>query len=322
MKHIFVLLAAFSFLFLGTSVAFASSSTRADSFKVGTDQKITGNQYVSADTIEIDGTIQGDLVASAKTITVKGTIEGSLIAVSGKITIDGSVVGSVRTISQDLIINGSVGQDVTSGSQTIVLAKKATVGHNLFITAQEATIDGTVTDTTKTSIWNQGPKPSLSSQFYQFIASFLALALLGVVFYSAQGYKQTAIIFERLKTKFAYSLLTGVVSAILVLPISLLLALTPVGRMLGITVVLLFLLLLIFSLLDMGYFLGKMLAGRTLNGSRYVIGLSLIGLFLLSALFSLPLLIILGMVLVLAALGNRIALLRELLNNSMTPVHD
>lgn len=45
---------------------------------IGADEIIDSDQYLAAQTIDIDGTVRGDVVALADQVNVNGTIEGDL----------------------------------------------------------------------------------------------------------------------------------------------------------------------------------------------------------------------------------------------------
>lgn len=304
------LVAAFSF----SASARASNQVRSETYVVAADQVVQGNQYVSSQTVRVDGVIKGDLVASTGSLIINGTVEGSILAGASSVEVKGTVLGSIRTVSQDITISGKVGGDVTVIASTFTLTESGNVANDLIFGGGESTVRGTVIGSTRTSNWTEVPTPTSTQRIYSLFSLFLSLSLLGVLLLSVQRDRITTAIYQSHRSRFALSSLIGFLSILFIPIISIILLITPVGRWVGILGILLVMVLVIISIIDAGYFIGRMLLSKQIVTAKMSIGVLLLGLFIVSILLNLSLISFIGIFIIISAFGNRLLVMRDSFN--------
>ncbi|MEI6477828.1 MAG: polymer-forming cytoskeletal protein [bacterium] len=284
----------------------ASQARQVDAtYRIEKGQTVTGNLYLNASDVVIDGTLNGDLVAAAKSITINGTVTGSLLAASPDITVNGTVEGSVRTLSQHLILAGTVGTDVTAVSDRLEERKTAVIGDSLYFVGNTVQADGQIKGDRRTFLSSDLPAPTLAEELYAAAMAFLGLALLGLVVYSLEPQSETRAIHDRLKADFWKSLLVGV-GAILLGPIAVvLLLISSIGRPLGILLLAGLVTFLTLGLADAAFFIGRLVLFRVAVSPRYESGVFLLGALLIIILSNLGLVLVASLIIA-AALGNRL----------------
>lgn len=97
-------------------------------------QVIDDDAFVSADTVQMDGTVNGVLVAMGNTVTINGTVNGDLLAFGSKVVVTetGKVSGNIFFGGQTLDLNGQASGSVFGGGAALKLGSKASVGRNLY----------------------------------------------------------------------------------------------------------------------------------------------------------------------------------------------
>ncbi len=110
----------------------AMETKAGDSVYIPKDEIVTGNLYVTANTLTIDGNVSGDLITAAQIITVNGRIEGDIIAIAQNITINGEVGGNIRVAGTTINLNGSVARNINAFGTSIVLGTASKTGWDVY----------------------------------------------------------------------------------------------------------------------------------------------------------------------------------------------
>jgi cytoskeletal protein CcmA (bactofilin family) len=111
---------------------------------VATGETIDHDLYAFGGRVTIDGTINGDLVASGGLVVVAGTVTGDVIAAGGTVDVRGQVNGDVRLAGGAVRVDGGVTEDVLAAGGQVRIASNASVGEDVFASAGQLSIDGTV----------------------------------------------------------------------------------------------------------------------------------------------------------------------------------
>jgi cytoskeletal protein CcmA (bactofilin family) len=111
---------------------------------VGAGEIVSGDLYVFAGDVIVDGTVEGDLVAAGGRVVVDGTVGGDLLAAGGSVSIGGGVAGDVRVAGGQLRIDGQVAEDVLAGGGEVTLGSAGLVGGDLLVSGGQLAIQGTV----------------------------------------------------------------------------------------------------------------------------------------------------------------------------------
>jgi len=139
---IFSLIIFSSFLFANSSRA--ASFKNLDQLHLKSDEIISGNLYVVANSIIIDGKIAGDLIAAAKEIKINGEIAGDLIAMAPDIEIKGRIEGNSRIAFNSFKLSGYIGKNLNALGENINLVKDSFVGWDLLSSNMHSSLNGLV----------------------------------------------------------------------------------------------------------------------------------------------------------------------------------
>ena len=139
----FVLLA----MLLVASPVWGAVETRGgQEVRIGPDEVVEDDLYVTANQVVVDGTIEGDLVAFGRNVTVNGTVEGDLIAAGQTVEVGGTVEDDLRIAGQALLLGGgaSVGDDLLAAGYGLENVPDSTVGGTLLYAGYQALLAGSV----------------------------------------------------------------------------------------------------------------------------------------------------------------------------------
>jgi cytoskeletal protein CcmA (bactofilin family) len=151
MQRVLAAGAASLFLAAAAVAAVAAQDGRlTDKLRSGTDVSVATGETIDHDLyafggrVTIDGTINGDLVASGGQVMVAGTVTGDVIAAGGTVDVRGQVNGDVRLAGGTVTVDGGVTEDVLAAGGQVRIASNASVGEDVFASAGQLSIDGTV----------------------------------------------------------------------------------------------------------------------------------------------------------------------------------
>ncbi len=131
-------------------IVFLAPSSKAAEFKQGglihiqENEIVSGNFYVAASDLIVDGKIAGDLIGAAKNIKVNGEIAGDLIVVAQDIEISGRVEGNIRAASSRFTLNGFVNKNINALAEKIYLNPESFIGWDFLGAAQTIFIKGII----------------------------------------------------------------------------------------------------------------------------------------------------------------------------------
>jgi hypothetical protein len=116
-----------------------------DVITVKTDETWSGNLYLFAGQVTVDGNVDGDLVAFGGSIAVNGNVSGDLMVAGGRVLVVGTVDGDVRAAGGQVEVSGSVtGDALVSGGQ-VTFITNSSVGGDVILSGGQVTVDGNVT---------------------------------------------------------------------------------------------------------------------------------------------------------------------------------
>ena len=107
---------------------------------IGADEIIDSDQYLAAQTIDIDGTVRGDVVALADQVNVNGTIEGDLWTATRSVVVNGDVQGDIRVAAESFFLTGSVGRNVVALANSVEVDTPASIGGDLAVYSGKAIV--------------------------------------------------------------------------------------------------------------------------------------------------------------------------------------
>jgi hypothetical protein len=122
---------------------------------------LTGDFWVGAETVNINGSILGDLIAGSREISVSGAIDQDVFAMGQRLKIDGSigddvtglfseisvkgrVEGGIRVVAKVVFIEGHIVGDVFALASEVIIAENAVVNGELHLTTSSLWINGLV----------------------------------------------------------------------------------------------------------------------------------------------------------------------------------
>lgn len=129
---------------LSTSVASAYSIISQDNVSVGSDQVVDGSVYAAGSTVQVDGTINGDLFCAGQVVEITGTVNGDVLCAAQQLRLKGTVNGDARVAGQTFNLDGQITGSLTAFAQTALLNQSGSVGRDLTLYAQSATLNSFV----------------------------------------------------------------------------------------------------------------------------------------------------------------------------------
>lgn len=130
-------------LLVPTAGAFEGRGDEA-TFTLAAGEVINDDLYVSADTVQIDGTVNGDLFAAASLLVINGVVNGDVFGGGNEVVINGRVADDVRIAGAALRILGAVEGDVLAAGYGIVLGPESTIASDALVAGYSVIAGGTV----------------------------------------------------------------------------------------------------------------------------------------------------------------------------------
>lgn len=131
-------------LFGGVAVAHASGMQTGKDVYVGADQITDGTAYLAGQTVTMAGTVHGDLFCAGQTVEITGTVDGDVICAAQQLSVKGAVGGDIRVAGQYVGIESKIAGSATVFGQIVSLGSQSTVGTDLTLGAQKATLSGSI----------------------------------------------------------------------------------------------------------------------------------------------------------------------------------
>jgi len=114
------------------------------SYQVPAGETRTGDAYLLARSVSIDGTHDGDVLVWTQSMHVTGTVTGDIFAGGEVLTLDGTAGDSVRFCGKTATVNGTVEGDLIVFAGTLVIGPKGRIAGNLTSFVQQLTMNGEV----------------------------------------------------------------------------------------------------------------------------------------------------------------------------------
>jgi len=219
---------------------------------IGDDLRVVAGETTIAEPVMGDVLVVGGVL----TILSSASVAGDVILVTGKATIEGSVGGDILGWSNDLRIDAPVSGDVSVTVNTLTLGDKANisgsvqyVSRELAIQAQGATIDGDL-------VRNDPVIPAANTSVSAALIPMLIILFSVLAWYLISRKSLTAITNKALRKSVRPALL-GFASVILVPFAIVLLTVSVIGMLVGITLFFLYALLLMLALIALPALIGQ-----------------------------------------------------------------
>lgn len=127
--------------------AYAFDGRTGDNLIIKSGEVVNDDLYLTAGTIEMDGTVNGDLVAFGQLVTVNGTVNGDLLTAAQTVVVNGKVTGGIRMAGSVLFIgaNASIGGDVLAAGYSLEVRPGSTIGRDAVVGAGQVLLGGDIT---------------------------------------------------------------------------------------------------------------------------------------------------------------------------------
>lgn len=132
----------------GTATIPAGKTVDSTAFIAGSqvviDGTVQGDLYCAGETVTIKGTIDGDVICGGSTVTIDGTVKGDVRAAGSTVMLGGDIAGSVLVAGSSVTTsdNFKVGRDFTGAAETMNLA--GNFSRDVLAAATKFTLSGTV----------------------------------------------------------------------------------------------------------------------------------------------------------------------------------
>jgi len=234
--------------------------------KVGAD--IGNSVRAFGSSITFEGKARGDVILFGATVTVteSAVIEGDLIAFGNLVTVGGNISGATKIYAATTLVNATIGKDLEIHADKTTIGEKSTIAGKLTYYSSK---DATISDQAKISGGVERKNvPEAKTGFkalatalgwYNFIASLLAVIVFAIVLtYLAPGFIKT-MVEEAIKSP-AKPLWQGFVALIVIPIIAIILFVTVIGGILGLSLLAVYAVALIFA-----YAISAIITGAYLN---------------------------------------------------------
>jgi cytoskeletal protein CcmA (bactofilin family) len=276
---------------------------------VGDDARLAGAN------IEIDGTIDGDLVAFGGNVNILGNVTGDVITGGGNVRISGNIQGSLDARCGDMVIDGTIGRNVEVTVSKLTLSPTAVLEGDLIYTSNRsadieegAQIAGEVSRRPGGSsmvLWNLASvvadhlpeqperwkewKDQLPAWFRTLVrvSSFVSLLIAGIIILSLYG-RHATIVADRIVSFPLKSFGLGLLFLICVPIGALILCVTIIGLPIGLVVLATYLVFFYISRVYVALAIGREILDRISKQDIRMIWPMILGLFIITALSSIP----------------------------------
>jgi cytoskeletal protein CcmA (bactofilin family) len=277
---------------------------------VGDDARLAGAN------IEIDGDIDGDLVAFGGNVNILGDVAGDVITGGGNVRVSGYIQGSLDARCGDMIIDGTIGQSVTLTVSKLTLSPTAVLEGDLTYTskrsadiAQGAQIMGQIRREPRYPntmvLWklvsviadHLPERPDRWKQWKaQFpawfrtllgLSSFVSLLIAGIIILSVYG-RHATMVADRIVSFPLKSFGLGLIFLICVPIGALILCITVIGLPIGLVALATYLVFFYISRVYVALAIGREILDRISKQDIRMIWPMALGLFIITALSSIP----------------------------------
>lgn len=107
-------------------------------------EKISGNFFKIADTVEINQEVEGDVMVLAGTLTINAKVGGDVLAIAENMEINADIGGDLRVAAKNLDINAKVAKNTNVLAASASVGKVAELGKDIYISSREFKTNGAI----------------------------------------------------------------------------------------------------------------------------------------------------------------------------------
>jgi cytoskeletal protein CcmA (bactofilin family) len=276
---------------------------------VGDDARLAGAN------IEIGGTIDGDLVALGGNVNISGDVAGDVVTGGGNVRISGHIHGGLEARCGNMVIDGTIGQNVVLTASKLTLSPTAVLKGNLAYTSNRsadieegAQIAGETTrepGSSKTVLWKLASivadhlpeqperwkewKDQFPAWFRTLLklSSFFSLLIAGIIILSMYE-RHATMVADRIISFPLKSLGLGLIFLIGVPIGALILCVTIIGLPIGLVAFATYLAFSYISRVYVALTIGREILDRITKQDVRIIWPMILGIFIITALSSIP----------------------------------
>lgn len=126
----------------------AAEFRAGEQLMLGSEDRITGNLYVAAGTVQVAGSAAADVVGAGGTVLISGPVGGDVLAAGGNVDVLGAVTGDARVAGGNLTVQGPVGGDLLAGGGQVIIGSP-TIGGDVAVGAGTVTLSSQVAGTVR-----------------------------------------------------------------------------------------------------------------------------------------------------------------------------
>jgi cytoskeletal protein CcmA (bactofilin family) len=278
--------------------------------------RVEGDVIAAAQNITINGEVGGNVRVVGNIITINGTVArninilGSEVILSDKARIGWDVIlmastaqikgiidGSLNTYCKQTIISGKIGKTATlkaydeNQAQSIIISSGAIINGDLNYTAKNKADIKTGAEISGQTNYHTPPvkeKDNITVWAWGRLFSILSMILIGLIFIFIIP-KNTTKFINDLKTKPGKLLLIGVIVLLITPPLTLILALTIIGIPLAAILISIWVAVIFLAQALIAIFTGELIIKELMKIQTPMFWSLLLGVIIISLLFSLPL---------------------------------
>jgi cytoskeletal protein CcmA (bactofilin family) len=278
--------------------------------------RVEGDVIAAAQTININGEIGGNIRVIGNAVNINGSVArninafGSEIVISEKARIgwdvliiaansqvDGVINGALNTYCKQSVISGKVGKNITikayddNQTQSIIITESAIINGDLNYTSKnKANIKAgaEISGQTNYKLPEVKEKNNIAIWAWGRLFSILSMILIGLIFVFIIP-KTTQKFIVDMKTKTGKLLLIGAITFFITPPVAIVLMLTIIGIPLAASLMAIWVAGIFLAQTAAAIFIGELIINDLIKAQAPIFWSLLIGVVILSLLFSLPL---------------------------------
>jgi cytoskeletal protein CcmA (bactofilin family) len=292
-----------------------SQDLTAGGYSINLDGSVGDDVRLAGANVHIDGTVMGDLVVFGANLVISGDVMGDVIAGGGNIEITGNINGTLDARCGQIRVDGNIDRSAVIAAHRLNISSKSSLGGNLTYTSSyEAKIEdgaqiaGEVerrSDGIGMIVWGLAStladhlpehpdswknwKNQLPIWFRTLLrlSSFVSLFLAGIIMLML--YRRHAItVADRIISFPLKSLLLGLVFLVCVPIGAIILCITIVGLPIGLVSLATYFVFSYISRIYVGLVIGREILDRISKQEIRIIWHMILGLFIITALTSIP----------------------------------
>lgn len=135
-------------------VGSASEIRSGGSVTIAANERIDDDLYLSAGSVDVQGTVNRDASIAAGRVKISGSIQGSVNLAAGQASVSGTIRGSLRVASGSVEITGDIGGDLVVAAGRVRVLSGASIGGDLIVSGGALDIRGAIGGNVRGSAMN------------------------------------------------------------------------------------------------------------------------------------------------------------------------